>query len=354
MPSLFRRCTDYSNFFISRSARFLLRDLFCGIPVLLILSFLPLSALAQDAGLKKIRLGVASVVGDATTIYAWHQGWFAEEGLDVELVQNSAGAINLRQVLKGDLDIGTVAPTPIVYTAMGRSGLDPNFRIFGSIMRSTRMSNLVVLDSRKIQDVKSLKGNRIALQQGTASEFFWHQMAIAHHLDPDTVEIVNMRTPEIPQNVGKDQFDAAIVWIPYEQELAQKARTPAKIYNGDQFFTTSWLTVAQPQFIADNPEIIEGFLRVLLRAQNLMIEDPMTIALVQSQYVDASPEELLRFYTRATYHLGLTESLLINLTRQGDWAIRKGYVNQTIPDFSVYMDAEPLKKVTPESVMLLQ
>lgn len=354
MTVLSRRCTDNSCHTTLRSICVLTRSLFLGAAIIFSLAVLAGPTFAQDPDLKKIRLGTASVVGDATTIYAWHQGWFAEEGLDIELVQNSAGAVNLRQILSGELDIGTVAPTPIVYTAMGRGNLDPNFRIFGSIMRSTRMSNLVVLDSRDILDVKALEGNRIALQQGTASEFFWHQMAIAHHLDPDTVEIVNMRTPEIPKNVGKDLFDAAIVWIPYEQELAQKSRTPAKIYNGDQFFTTSWLTVAQPQFIADNPDVIEGFLRALLRAQNQMIEDPLPIAQVQSLYVDVNPEELLRFYTYATYHLGLTESLLINLTRQGDWALKKGYVSQSIPDFSIYLDPRPLKKITPESVMLLQ
>lgn len=324
------------------------------IAVSLIWGFLPGLAGAQDLPLKKVRLGTASVIGDATTIYAWHMGWFAEEGLDVELIQNSAGAINMRHVLTGKLDIGTVAPTPVVYTAMGRSELDPNFRIFASIMRSTRMSNLVILDSRKNRNVKSLEGKRIALQQGTASEFFWHQMAIAHHLDPDTVEIVNMRTPEIPQKVREGLFEAAIVWQPYHQDVVRLARTPAKIYNGDQFFTTSWLTIAQPQFIADNPDVIEGYLRALLRAQNQLLEDPMSVAQVQSQYISNSPEELIQYYASVTYHLGLTESLLINLTQQAAWAQTKGYVVQPIPDFSHYLNASSLEKVTPESVMLLQ
>jgi|GEM_PF-3961438 len=340
------------SFFLYRKVPWVFMVVACG--VLFSAMPLPQNAVAADGDLKKVRLSIVAFLGDATMFYAYRKGLFAEEGLDIELVRYKAGARSLRAVVEGEIDIGAVAPTPIVYTAMGRTGFKPDFRVFASILNSTHLNNLVVLDRNKIRNVQDLSGKRLALQKGTASEFFWHRMALANHLDTGKVTIVDIPTPDIPEKAKEDLFDAAVAWTPYHLSLIKNTSTPVEVYSGENFYTTSWLAIAKPAFIKENPDIIDGFLRALKRAQDQLFENPISVAAVQSELGNASPAELVENYKTVTFSLGLTESLLVNLAQQGSWALQKGYVTEPVPDFHDYLDLAPLMRVAPESVLLLQ
>ena len=50
------------------------------------------------------------------------KGYFLEEGIDMEIKDYSAGKFALAALLRGELDVGTVADLPIVLNSFERDG----------------------------------------------------------------------------------------------------------------------------------------------------------------------------------------------------------------------------------------
>ena len=306
------------------------------------------------ASLTKVKLGMISYIGDATAYHAYRSGYFKDEGLDVELVFNSAGVQSMKQVASGEIDIGGTAPTPIVYLTMGRIKAAPNIRVIGSVIHSTRLNHVIILDKNKHPELKDLKGKRLGLQAVTASEFFWNNAAIAHDLDPESVEIINIPTPKLAKAAADGLIDAAIAWSPFHQDVIRAVDTPTLHIDGGSFYTTAWHIVVRPDYLEKNPEIVQGYLRAMLRAEKDMQEDPASVAKNHAELVNSSPEELVGNYRDVVFDLNLTESDLLNLSQQAEWALRKGYVSGAVPDFRQYFAVEPLRSLKPQAIKLLE
>ena len=306
------------------------------------------------ASLTKVKLGIVSYVGDATHYYAYRSGYFTDEGLDVELVINKAGVQSMKQVVNGEIDIGAVAPTPIVYLAMGRIKMPPNIRVIASIMHSTRMNHVIILDKNKHPELKDLAGKRLGLQAQTASEFFWHNAAIANDLDPESVTIVDIPTRDLARAAAEGRIDAAVAWSPFHQDVMRAVDTPSINIDGGSFYTTAWHIVVRPDYLQQNPEVVQSYLRAMLRAENDIREDSAPIAKFQSELVGSSTQELVESYKDVVFDLNLSESDLINLSQQGEWALKKGYVTGEVPNFRLYLDPAPLKSVKPQAIKLLE
>ncbi|MCW8889782.1 MAG: ABC transporter substrate-binding protein [Sedimenticola sp.] len=311
-------------------------------------------SLGQADELPKVRVGMVNFVGEATNYYAYKKGLFKAEGIDVIIKRNPAGVQSLKQVIRGEIDIGTVAPTPIIFAAMGRFDLPPDFHIVASILESTSLNNVVILDSQKIPHPRQLRGKRLALTPGTASEYFWHVFALANQIEPDGPVIVPMRVTEMTEAARQGSIDAAVAWTPINLDIMRAAGAHARSYSGEDIYTTSWLVVARPDYIRQHPDRVEAYLRALGKAQEVMLSQPETVAETHAQKLNKSTDELSDLYALLEFDLSLNESLIINLSQQAVWAKNNGYVSGEVPNFRNFINTDILESMRPENIRLLE
>ncbi len=324
------------------------------IPMRLFCLSIIMSSVLSAETLPTVRVGVIGYVGDATNFQAFDKEYFNDEGIRVELQRNSTGVQSLKQVIQGEIDIGAAAPTAIVYAAMGRYKIPPDFRIVASILDSTNLNNIVVLDTNLIPTPKHLAGKRLALTEGTASEYFWHVFARANNIDPNSPKKIAMDVHDMAAAASRHEIDAAVAWTPFHTGVMKAVDTPAVSFSGDNIYTTSWLVVARPDYIKRYPERVSAYLRALLRAEKDMSESSRDIAKVHSRYNGVPADLLNDYYSLLNFHLGLTESLILNLTQQADWALQEGYAEGEVPDFRAFMDTSVLRQFYPRSIKLLE
>ena len=74
----------------------------------------------KPAELQKVRLAIEPFIGEILSNVDYNNGYFEEEGLDVTFTYNNAGVESLKNLFEGDVDIITVAETPIVYTSFDK------------------------------------------------------------------------------------------------------------------------------------------------------------------------------------------------------------------------------------------
>lgn len=321
--------------------------------LLLLAAAMPEPVAAAHDGMP-LRLGHTHFIAEATTVHALARGYFAAEGLDIEVTTTRAGKYSLQKVMRGELDIGTLAPTPAVYAAAGRYGTPGSFVIVASILESSSMNNLVMPRGRGLESVKDLEGRRLGLTKGTSSEYFWYLLALASDVDRDRVAIRDLPVSAMVEALQDGSIDAAIAWTPYDATIAEALPQGARIMNGNYIYTTSWLVVARPTFVERHREAVIKYLRALLRAERDLKARPERVAASQSDHFGLGSEQIAERYGQLDFHLQLTESLIANLSVQAQWAVEAGYAPGPVPDMRRYVDPRPLRAVRPQAVRLFE
>lgn len=302
----------------------------------------------------KIKVGYVSFVGDVTTYIAQKKGFFAEQGIDVELVYNKAGVDSLRQVVHGDIDIGAVAPTPMIYSMLGMNDIDDSFRIIARISESTNVNHLIITNTNTTPTISDLIGKKVAITVGTDSEFFWHNLANAYSLDEQAVSFVDMAVPSMKNAVNNEEIAAFICWSPFHEEVISQLKTDYRLYSGDAFYTSSWMLVTRPELLDNKPGLVDRYLKAMMKAEQLLFDNPQQVAKLHHQLVNIPEDVLIDRYFESYFELSLSESIILNLSLQAAWVIKKNNLDSPTPNIRSYITPEFLEQVKPGSVSLLE
>jgi NitT/TauT family transport system substrate-binding protein len=231
---------------------------------------------------RELRVGVIPIVDVAPIYLGVEQGFFEEQGLDVELVPGSGGAAAVPGVVSGDYDFSFGNVTSILLA--GSEGLP--LRIVANGVSSTGdpetdFSAVVVPGGSAVQSVADLEGTRIAVNNlKNIGEVTIRKGIEDAGGDPSNVEFVELPFPEMPAAVAGGDVDAAWVVEPFVTvATGQGARAvfypfaePIQDLTVATYFTLE-------QTIQEDPELVDAFQEAI----NQSLE-----------YADSNPDEVRR------------------------------------------------------------
>ncbi|MCP4349593.1 MAG: ABC transporter substrate-binding protein [Desulfobacterales bacterium] len=202
---------------------------------------------------------------EVTSHVAYHNKYFEEEGLDINLLFSASGNLSFEKLLNGEADIVTVTETPIVYKSFTRN----DFYIIGELVTPVEHQILARKD-RGIDSASDLKGKKIAVMRGTSADFFLDSFLIHNGLTHSEVQTVDMLTPEMPLAVEKGEIDAISCWQPFILKAQSRLGNNAIIIPSKNIHTVSWLIVVMRTYAKENPEAIRRFYKAIMKAEKFL------------------------------------------------------------------------------------
>jgi NitT/TauT family transport system substrate-binding protein len=167
-------------------------------------------------GLEKtsIKIGVLPIADSVAIPRAQAAGYFAEEGLTVELVPQPSGAAAMNPLLAGELDvIYNNWPTVLGATANGAG----EFKIVYPGSGAGR-NNFVMLTlpNSPIKTPQDLVGKRIAINTfKSINEVLLRSSLQTNGVDPNQVQLVDLAFPDMLPALQNNQVDAAVMVEPF-------------------------------------------------------------------------------------------------------------------------------------------
>jgi ABC-type nitrate/sulfonate/bicarbonate transport system substrate-binding protein len=242
---------------------------------LVVLSLVWTQGAAQTAS--KIRLAVHTSLMGAPDVIAIRQGYFKQEGLEVDWRRFALGKEGRDAMIAGAIDLNATAPTPFLigldkgvpYVAIGINSL-----FCGS-------NHLVVLKKSDINSVAQLKGKRIGLPKGTITEFiFLQKVAPTHGLKPSDFQIANIPDAKdrVPSMVAK-AVDMAVLSDPFVS-IAEHEGLIRALEDFCRYDVMPFLLTATTKVVQENPGAVVAYLRGWLRAVKLLKDEPDKAATV--------------------------------------------------------------------------
>jgi len=229
----------------------------------------PQMVTGQGPTLIKIRVVHVPVLIFAPLYVAIERGYFAQQGLEVELVSTPGGVSSFVVLASGRAEVVVGGLGAALFNAVAR-GLD--FKVVGPVhMEKPPVSTPLVVskkafDSGQIRTVRDLRGKRVSVNVlGSATEFWLNAALLKGGLSMEDVQVVAVNFPEVPAALDNGAIAAGLLGEPLAtlaEDRGQVVRLSDDFVNGVQVTALYY----SGEFMRTKPKAAVGFMAAWLRA----------------------------------------------------------------------------------------
>ncbi|MGD9164794.1 MAG: NrtA/SsuA/CpmA family ABC transporter substrate-binding protein [Chromatiales bacterium] len=305
---------------------------------------------APDAQ-KHITLGLPMQPTSALAIIAMDQGFFAENGLLIEIKPFPSGKRALQEgLLPGEVDIAISSDIPIMLQAFK----DKQLRILSALGATSDVNAIVARRDRGITVPADLKGKRIATQKASAVHYFLHLFLRKHSISEQNVHSSFLKAEQLPKALADGTIDAFSMREPYIGEALKLLGDQAVNFSAPGIYPQTDMVVTHRQFIQNNPKVIRGLIQALLAAERFANEKPEQAADILARRLGADRKLIAELWPKLDLSVSLHQPLVLLLESQARWALREELVNgNEIPDYTSHMHLDTLRDLKPEAVAVI-
>lgn len=235
---------------------------------------LPSPGVAQDVPKVTLALDWYPNANHAGIYMARERGYFAEAGIDVEIVVPSDPTTVLQTVGAGRDTFGISYQSEVLFA---RSQEVPVVSVAALVQHP--LNSIMVLDSSPIQTPADLAGKSVAVTGLPADDAFLQTILEDSGLSLDDVEVINVGYDLLPA-IFSGRADAVIgVYWTHETILAEREGNPVRYFRVEEWGVPDYyelVLVSGETTIENQPEVVSAMLAALQRGYNDAIADPAT------------------------------------------------------------------------------
>lgn len=224
---------------------------------------------AAPSGLTHVTLGLFPSSALAAFQVAIDQGFFKDQGLDVELVVGQGSAAQLPALTSGSLDFMLTSPiTPLLANTKGL-----NVKIISGYTRNDPAlvddSTVVMVGKNSpIKSAKDLSGKTVSVNAlGSVGEIGIKAAVEKDGGDPNSIKFVQLGLNEVPAQLAAGQIDAGMTGSPFiGQVLAQGGRVVSDFIEAAGLGKSELVIAASGDLVKNKPDEVKAFRTALAKA----------------------------------------------------------------------------------------
>lgn len=275
-------------------------------------------------------------------------GYFDEQGLNVEILGFTSGRAALEAVIGGGANIATTAEAPTTAAAMSNIPI-----AFLARTQYSDLKTLTAVDS-DINTASDLEGKRIGYTAGTGGEVYSLRLLESAGLTRDDVTMINLRPQEMAPAMSSGSIDAFNSWEPHVANAERALGERVSLIDTRGVYAETFNIVTTVQYMEQNADVLERFMVALLEAEEFILNNPEAAIEIIAVAASMPPEDLTATWSDYVYNVVLDQRTVDVLTAHAEWRLATGNHggNGTLPDLSTYIFPEILRSVAPERVQI--
>ncbi len=239
--------------------------------------------------LTKVKMGYVPVSIFAPVMIAQDKGYFAEEGLDVELVPFPGGSDPVVLTATGELDLAIGGAGPAFWNAVAQdlpiTVIAPGHQEGIPVATPLMISRESCL-SGEITSVADLEGKTVTVNAPGATEYWLNAALSTGGLTINDVTVEALAFPDAVAALEAGAIDAAMIGEPLATKAEQDGIAVRLATDFPIEGIQPTLVFANNDWLADNPELAEGFatgyMRAVLDLSDNGFADPTNLAIIES------------------------------------------------------------------------
>ena len=297
--------------------------------LLFVFTLIASPALAADSP-KKMKIAFCTWAGYAPLFIAKENGYFADQGYDVELViiedESTYGAAFVSNSIQG---LGQVLDRDIIQYDAGAPE-----QYVCTMDASTGGDGLVA--TAEIQSVDDLAGKTVALDKSATSYFFFLQVLADSNITEDQINIVEMGNDEAGEAFLAGRVDAAVTWEPALSNCSEREGGHILVSSADYPKAISDVLTVSTKFAEQNPEVFDVLYSCWCQAVDYLNANFEEGCAIMAAGLDLETEEVMDECAGITfYDAAMNEAFNDTATEQNvyeiacmaaDFWVQKGYM----------------------------
>lgn len=297
--------------------------------LLFVFTLIASPALAADSP-KKMKIAFCTWAGYAPLFIAKENGYFADQGYDVELViiedESTYGAAFVSNSIQG---LGQVLDRDIIQYDAGAPE-----QYVCTMDASTGGDGLVA--TAEIQSVDDLAGKTVALDKSATSYFFFLQVLADSNITEDQINIVEMGNDEAGEAFLAGRVDAAVTWEPALSNCSEREGGHILVSSADYPKAIIDVLTVSTKFAEQNPEVFDVLYSCWCQAVDYLNANFEEGCAIMAAGLDLETEEVMDECAGITfYDAAMNEAFNDTATEQNvyeiacmaaDFWVQKGYM----------------------------
>lgn len=306
---------------------------------------------AYTGSVEKIRIGVELGLLPAPVRIAEHNGYFKEQGIDLAITDFSSGRAALSAMLtEGNLDMATVAQTPIVLNSFDRN----DYQIIAGMVSSSNDVKILARKDRNINTPADLKGKKVGMTRGSTGHYFLSLFLAQHSLSLDDIVTVDIAATALPEAINEGTVDAIATWEPNLYRASQLLGDNALILESRGTYREDFYFAVFKDWAKSNPELLERFLRAIDSAETFIAEHSKESQEIVAERLQIDPLFIASVWDDFSYGLFLDQAILLTFEQQARWMIANKLTDKsTLPNYLDFIYFDALEAVKPEAVTII-
>jgi NitT/TauT family transport system substrate-binding protein len=282
---------------------------------------------------------------------AIQKGYFAEQGLEIEIKETKTGDEATRAMFEGRADIATVAETAFVFDSFR----EQDFSLFATIGSWDNEVKIVARTDRNINSIADLRGKSVGTHPKISVHYFLFQALLKHGLTMHDIKPVFMKAAELPAALEAGEIDAFSLREPFIGEARQRLNGNVKIFEEPGLYWKSFSVVARNKTLTEHTAAMQAFLRALRKAEILVREQPDIAAAILAARLNSTPEKIVSDLHQVKLRLSLEQRLVYVLENVASWAMNENLLAaKRMPNYLLLINEDALRKVKPNSVTIIR
>jgi len=235
--------------------------------------------------LEKVKYGFSPFPGTLPYLVAKDEGFFKEEGIDVEIVYEDYLKVN-EDVATGAVDFHSqYVLIDVVYAVSKGEDL--------AIVMATDYSNGVdaIVAKKEIQTVSDLKGKKIGVDKGTLSEYLLADALKKSNLELSDVIEVGLSSLDAADAFIRGEVDAAVSWEPDVNKAVVEGNGWRLYTSADSPGLIVDCLVFRSEFVTKYPEKVLAVVRGYMKAMDFIAENPNQAYAIGAKYSGITASE---------------------------------------------------------------
>ena len=280
---------------------------------------------------------------------AQERGFFAAEGVVINVAECDIGRRCLERMLAGGADLATAAVLPIVRAAMQGE----RFGVVATIAAARNDAKIITRRGGGVDSAAALAGRRVGTFVGTSAHFMLELSLLSAGVDPARVQVVAIEPEDAGDTLRSGQVDAVAVFEPYAWRVAQSLGSAALVLSDRRLHVESWNVVASASVDRSQDAALAALCRALLRAVRFIESEPDRAQAILRRRLALQEDAMAWLLPDVDYAVELRQSLIHGLEEQARWALRSGHAQGTMPNFLAHVRPGPLAAVRPHAVTVV-
>lgn len=275
-------------------------------------------------------------------------GFLEKHGLDVDLRTGPAGGAMIPLLITNASNASMSAS----FAGIANHLKDPDIVAVAQMLRYDRWYGIVAKDD--VKSVADLKGRKVGVSLGNASESYWYDVLKKNNLSVDEYKssVVNVEAPEMLAAIERGNIQAFSAWEPWLSRTVQNVP-------GTRVLVDDLGTVQDVGFIYMNRKWIEAnrdvavrFMRAMQDSNDFINKEPEKTKAMIGKMLNLPKPMLDAMMPKVTYTLVLGPDSRMITERIVGQLVSQGRVKEGQFDYAKWFYPDLLKTVNPAAVTL--